>query len=156
VNTANLELGCRQPISIDFAGNPLNDTENAEDFFLSVLECSNLKILGMRGCNLGGSIINLLIRLAQNSEAKAPHNNLCELDLSGNKIDQNSMVCFLQNMPTILGAFPKLKLCVVAANPGVESKVVSDAVESLHPSASHVCFVRAASDSNASTEQYSK
>lgn len=152
IKTAYLEWGCNKPINIDCADNSLNDTENANDFFGSVLECSNIKSLVMRGCNLGGSIINVLLRVAQSGEAKVPHHSLNELDLSGNQIDENAMVYILQNMETILGAFPKLELLVVAANPGVESKVVSDTVESLPPSASHVCIVRAASDSQANSD----
>ena len=152
VKTANLELECNQRIDIDCASNSLNDRENARGFFLSVLECSNIRSLGMRGCSLRGSIINILIEVALSCQAKFPHHHLSELDLSGNQIDENSMINILQNMETIIGAFPNLKLLVIAANPGVESKEVSDAVENLTPSASHVSIVRAASDSKANSD----
>lgn len=138
----------RISLSLDAGGNPLGTSET-QSLFESLIRCKTLESLRLHGCGIGGVGARTLAQSVNTSENEEHH--LKDLDISGNGIDEASMLEFLHKLPDIVSStFTNMTSLIIAANPDVQGERISEVVESLasHDATHRVVIMRAASDSN--------
>lgn len=138
-------------LSLDAGANVLG--KEYDCLFKSVIDCRRLKSLRLHACNLGIAGAEALTQCLDNHAAQGSFegHQLSDLDISGNDIDEKSMLGILKSLtPAVSNTFANLTTLIIAANPDVEGHAIAEVVESLalHETAKQVVIIRAASDSS--------
>lgn len=138
-------------LSLDAGGNNLG-SEGIEYLAKSLVGCTTLQSIRLHGCGIGGDGVCTLVQSVKDKGVSGkPEHALEDLDISGNMIDEASMIKVLQELPEIVSTiFANLSSLIIAANPNVEGQEISKIVESLasHETTNNVVIMRAASDSS--------
>jgi len=135
-------------LSLDAGGNPLG-SKDIECLSKSLAGCKTLQSIRLHGCSIGGGGIETLSQCVK--DVSYAGHSLQDLDISGNEIDETSMIEFLQGLPEMVSTtFTNLTSLIIAANPHVEGQEISHIVESLASDdrTARVVIMRAASDSS--------
>jgi len=138
-------------IEIDLGGNTVGASA-----LEGLASCSTLRTLCLHDCKLGQEGAEALQRLLASS---SNFKSLEELDISGNGLDENDLLGILTSLVSGSGTggedsksapstvnCPKLRLLVVAANPGASEEGTTAAVEKLQAHRSHLNVVRRSAD----------
>jgi Ran GTPase-activating protein (RanGAP) involved in mRNA processing and transport len=136
--------GAGESLELDLSGNAAGGAAAA------ALAQAPLRALCLHDCRLGGEGA---AALAQLLAGPGSFERLCELDLSGNRLDKEALLRVLEVLLGSaageggpLAACPRLRLLVLAANPGAADDEVATAIDRLQAARPALDVVRRAAD----------